>query len=217
MTSIPRFPPHLEFGAYLVYPPRRIPEGEAARTLVLTLKRDGPSLTPGVTLIQHFAAKLAADLPPVLRGILDGRAIAVPVPGSAIMRPQAIWASRSIACALEAVGLVAGVAPIVTRTTTIRKSAFCGPGERPDPREHYDTMTVTIPVGRPARVVLIDDVITRGATIAGAAARVRDVLPDADVVAFTMARTVNHFNGSIDPCRGTIVASAHSCTWSPRP
>jgi hypothetical protein len=55
--------------------------------------------------------------------------------------------------------------------------------------------------------VLIDDVITKGRTILAVAARLHEALPDADIRAFALVRTmgflpnVEHF---LEPCKGFI-------------
>nr|NIP61938.1 phosphoribosyltransferase [Nitrosopumilaceae archaeon]NIU01370.1 phosphoribosyltransferase [Nitrosopumilaceae archaeon]NIU87713.1 hypothetical protein [Nitrosopumilaceae archaeon]NIV66109.1 hypothetical protein [Nitrosopumilaceae archaeon]NIX61972.1 hypothetical protein [Nitrosopumilaceae archaeon] len=53
---------------------------------------------------------------------------------------------------------------------------------------------------------LVDDVVTRGATIIGAANRLKDVFPDATIRAFVAVRTVgSKFSRLIDPCKDTII------------
>ena len=70
----------------------------------------------------------------------------------------------------------------------IRKSAFCKAGERPTPREHYDTMKVKALIDPPEKIIPVDDVITKGPTFAGAAVRLMQAFSDAEVRAFAMAR-----------------------------
>jgi orotate phosphoribosyltransferase-like protein len=56
-------------------------------------------------------------------------------------------------------------------------------------------------------VVIVDDVITKGRTLLAAAARVREALPDAQIRAFALLRTmalVSDLTNLLDPCRGEI-------------
>jgi orotate phosphoribosyltransferase len=59
----------------------------------------------------------------------------------------------------------------------------------------------------PARVVLLDDVITKGRTLMAAAMRLNDAFPDIEIRAFAMLRTmgrVDHVEQLVDPCIGVI-------------
>lgn len=67
----------------------------------------------------------------------------------------------------------------------------------------------------PTAFVLVDDVITRGATMIAAAARLRDLYPDIPIAAFAIARTSNEFQGIKVPCLGEVTASEIG-SWSRR-
>jgi len=57
------------------------------------------------------------------------------------------------------------------------------------------------------RIVLVDDVITRGATMLGAASRLAEVYPEAEIRCFAMIRTMSRsetFVRILDPCLGHI-------------
>ncbi|MDP8985878.1 MAG: hypothetical protein M3N97_12770 [Pseudomonadota bacterium] len=59
----------------------------------------------------------------------------------------------------------------------------------------------------PEQLVLIDDVVTKGRTLLAAAARVHEALPDADIRAFALLRTMGWVQGVdrlLDPCVGEI-------------
>lgn len=130
----------------------------------------------------------------------------VPVPGRAPLAPDATSRTQQIALALAAQGLAAEVQPLVERIKPVQKSAFAGPGARPTPAIHRDSFAITSILARPRRIVLIDDVVTRGATFLGAAARLAERLPDVDVQCFALVRTIS--DGDIQairqPCFGTI-------------
>jgi hypothetical protein len=58
---------------------------------------------------------------------------------------------------------------------------------------------------RPRRVVLIDDVVTRGATFLGAASRVQSEIADAEIKAFALARAIT--DREIEAIRDPVVGS----------
>jgi hypothetical protein len=72
--------------------------------------------------------------------------------------------------------------------------------------DHFESMSVSSSLLAPRRVLLIDDFVTRGATLIGAASRIRAVLPDCEVLGFALVRSMT--DGEIttirDPCVGSI-------------
>jgi len=68
-------------------------------------------------------------------------------------------------------------------------------------------MTVEPPLVAAENISLVDDVVTKGATLLAAASLIKDDFPNADVRAFAMIRTmglVADIGGVIDPVVGTI-------------
>jgi predicted amidophosphoribosyltransferase len=134
----------------------------------------------------------------------------VPVPRSA---PQPIrgggpvlWVPRRICEALVAAGLGAAVVPCVERVTAVQKSATAGRGARPNIAQHIESMRVQL-ASAGDRITLVDDVVTRGATLFGAASLVAGTFPSADVRAFSLIRTLGlqaDVDRVIDPAVGTI-------------
>ena len=65
-----------------------------------------------------------------------------------------------------------------------------------------------MPAAQPIRrVVLIDDVITKGRTLLAAAARLRVELPFTDIRGFALIRTqglVDHIEHLAEPCQGVV-------------
>jgi hypoxanthine phosphoribosyltransferase len=67
-------------------------------------------------------------------------------------------------------------------------------------------------------IVLIDDVVSKGRTLLAAAMRVQEALPNAQVRAFAMVRTmglVPDVSRLVDPCRGQIRWKAGDAHRSP--
>jgi adenine/guanine phosphoribosyltransferase-like PRPP-binding protein len=141
-------------------------------------------------------------------------AILVPVPGSAPLRdPMGHWVARDICAALYKQGLGGDPMPLIVRTVAVPKSAFASPGERPDPQVHVDSLSVDrehvekFGLLTPTKFTLVDDVITRGATLIGAATVLRAAFPGAEVRAFALLRTrglVEDIEKILDPCVGRI-------------
>jgi hypothetical protein len=131
----------------------------------------------------------------------------VPIPGCSPARATATAACR-LAMALHALGLAEEVWPGITRRVAVNRSATALLGQRPTVHEHYASFAIGTTRGRtPQRLVLIDDVITKGRTLLAAAARLRQEFPQADVRAFALVRTLG-FLPQIDrllaPCAGVV-------------
>ncbi len=114
----------------------------------------------------------------------------VPVPGHAPLAPGAISTPQRIAMALHENGLGAEVVPLLERRQRVQKSAFAAPHERPRARDHYESLAISPSLLRPRKVLLIDDFVTRGATLLGAAARIHTVLPDVEIRGFALVRSI---------------------------
>jgi len=62
-------------------------------------------------------------------------------------------------------------------------------------------------ITRPEEIILVDDVVTRGATLLGAANRLLDVFPRTHIYALAIMRTISNpveFEKLYDPCIGKI-------------
>ncbi len=87
------------------------------------------------------------------------------------------------------------------------KSATSKAEERPKAVEHYHSIEVQTIFPEPEEILLIDDVVTRGATIVGAANKLHDAFPRAHIRAFAAMRAISSpgdFKNAYDPCEGKI-------------
>jgi len=144
---------------------------------------------------------------PLLSGFFDARDVLVPVPGSAPRASGRLWAAEHLAGALVAAGLGGNAWPGLHRVRAVQRSATAAPGERPSVNLHYESFYVEEPSVPPERIVLIDDVVSRGRTLLAAASRVHDTFPRAQVLAFALVRTMGFIprvEQLLDPCRGEI-------------
>jgi hypothetical protein len=148
--------------------------------------------------------QVAEDSP--LAGFLGTDHVLVPVPGSATTRDR-ITVAGQLAAALLNAGLGAGIWNGLRRVCPVAKSATAAPGSRPTVSAHYDSFAIEAGGGAPSRVVLVDDVVTKGRTLLAAAARIQEAFPATEIRAFAMLRTmglaegVNHL---LEPCVGEI-------------
>jgi len=174
---------------------------------VRSLKEDR-YVTSSETASQFFARRLHEELPETaLHAFLAPTAVLVPVPRSSLLLPNALWPSLNLAGALVRGGLGARVLECLRRSEAIPKSALAPSGQRPTPQRHYDTLEIVECVEEPDLLCLVDDVVTKGATLLGAAGRLKDRYPDAEIRAFAAVRTLGlqpDIDRIIEPCVGKI-------------
>lgn len=151
----------------------------------------------------HIASRQHQD---GIRGVLGEDAALVPMPRSAPSLNGALWPARMLAEALVAEGLGAVVLPMLQRAVAVQKSATAAPGKRPKASDHLKSFRVLPPVDLPDRIVIVDDVVTSGATMLGAISAVFDVIPDLPPEGFAFFRTQSEGElGSIwSPARSYI-------------
>jgi phosphoribosylpyrophosphate synthetase len=184
----------LEVGSYLCYSPRGESEvAKNSRVWMRQLKNEQPYGVPPIPTSVYVARRLAAQIRETpLAGLLTERAVLVPVPGSAPAQKGWLWPPLEIARALHAVRLAAEVLPCLKRRVGVRKSSTSSPENRPRAAEHYESLEVEGRLSAPDEIVLVDDVVTRGATLLAAASRLREAFPQTRVRAFAVIRTVSN-------------------------
>lgn len=198
----------VSFGSCYVYSPRGGRYASAAsRLLCVRLK------AADVAWLPDYAGRVRRQTMPheVLAGLFAKDAVLVPVPGS---KPTdvGIWAAERLAVALHGVGLGQSVWAGLQRRFPVRKSATALNAERPAVRQHYQSFAVpalpqAMAFAPPHRIVLIDDVITKGRTIFAAALRLHEAFPHADIRAFALVRTLGFLPDvvdAMDPCQGVV-------------
>jgi hypothetical protein len=167
-------------------------------------------------LFEGYARHLAVvGADPPVQPFFGPQVILVPAPGSALRGAGTLWVPERICAAFVAEGLAARVDPYLSRIAAVPKSATSPRHQRPNAQRHYDTMGVTGGSLIAERIVVVDDVVTTGATLLAAVSRVWDAFPNADVRAFALARAIS--DGDIQathlPTRGVIRLRADGKTW----
>lgn len=139
-----------------------------------------------------------------------GDVVLVPIPGSTPRKDAtSLWVGERICAALLAEGVAASVATYLVRDYQVPKSAFQGWGNRPDVTTHYDSISVSADLLQPAKILLVDDIVTRGCTLLACGSRIQESFPEADVRAFAMLRTMGLVPDVVstkEPCVGSITA-----------
>jgi hypothetical protein len=158
--------------------------------------------------MNKYAVRVRQQTEPsgLLAGFFLSGDVLVPVPRCA---PKAggTWAAAVLAQALVEQGLGSATWTGLQRVRAVRKSATAAKGRRPSVARHYDSFQLKPCTLRPPGVVLIDDVVTRGRTFLAAASRVREALPNAQIRAFALLRTLGlipSITRLLEPCRGEI-------------
>jgi hypothetical protein len=199
----------IEFAAFLSYTPRPITElGKESKNVMYAVKSNQLFGHPPISISQLISKRLLehlAELP--FRDYFDGTAIAVPIPKSSLAKPGSLWVPLMLANALKEAGLVADVLVCLTRKYALKKNATSAPDERSTAQEQYDSIEAERTLLAPEKFLLVDDILTRGATLLGCANRLSELFPGVPVQGFAAMRTISdekEFSSLYDPCLGTV-------------
>lgn len=165
-----------------------------------------------------FRVRQQAEHSPQWAGFFGTTDILVPVPGCTPQAAGAPWTAEHLARALISEGLGGQAWPGLRRVQAVRKSATAAPGERPTLDDHYNSFDVEHPESPPERILLIDDVVTKGRTLLAAASRVQEAFPQAEIRGFALVRTMGLIAGVeqlLEPCKGEIRWQAGDAHRSP--
>ncbi len=176
---------------------------ERSRLLLALLK------TADATFMLKYALRVRqqAEGSPPLAGFFEATDVLVPVPGCTPRPSGGLWTAEHLASALVNEGLGGAAWAGLRRIRAVPKSATAARGKRPTVNLHYESFMIEGYPTAPERIVLIDDVITKGRTLLAAAARVHEAFPCADIRAFALIRTMGFISGVqrlLDPCIGEI-------------
>lgn len=179
--------PRLPFAAPFAYSPRGISEvAQKSQRLRDLIKAGDPRLLERLAAVT--AEMAAADRFPDFFG---PNVTLVPVPGSAPRRDaNSLWVAQRIAAELCNVGLGATVWPTLRRTVVVPKSAWAARGERPTVEVHVTSLDLTDRIPPTGRLLLVDDVVTKGRTMLAAATVLAEALPGVEIRAFAALRTM---------------------------
>ena len=201
-----------EFASLLAYSPRPDEvaaelraEARGSKNLVLSLK-DGrafgdPPLTVAARVVAHLRTNQTSAA--ALSGFLGGTATLVPVPKSTLLTKGALRVPEQLSQELARGGFGKEVAVLLERAEPIPKAATSVSTERPSALRNYETLKVQRSLVTPTELLLVDDVITAGATLLGSASRLGEAYPNVPIRGFAAARTVSvasRFRRVCGPC-----------------
>lgn len=137
--------------------------------------------------------------------VLGPDVILIPAPRSSLRVEGALWPALEIANALCDAGFGQSVRPILSRAEALPKSALQKGAERPTPLRQYETMAIA-PELLGGRITVVDDVVTRGATLLAAASRIAESTKNVDISSFALLRTQSQgeLERIIDPTVGVV-------------
>ncbi len=200
----------IEFGSLLSYSPRGMSYfNRESRTAMNALKHD-EYVSNSPILMSDFISKMVKEDMTTLpfAHFFQNNPILVPVPNSSLMRPGTLWVPQRLANALIKQEL-RSVVECVRRIKPLPKAATSLSENRPKATQHYDSIEIQKILSLSSDdIILVDDIITRGATIFGIANKLADVFPTDRIKAFAAIRTISlptDFKEVYDPCIGKIM------------
>jgi predicted amidophosphoribosyltransferase len=199
----------IEFGTLWTYSPWGNTEEEfRSKTMKANLKTDAIRAEDKISMSEYIARGIKKDLEKLpFANFFKVNPVLVPMPSSSLTKANTLWVPQNLATALVKNGLGMKVSSCLQRTKPLRKSHTSSPSNRPKAHEHYDSMSVQKELSDPDEILLVDDIITRGATSIGAANRLADAYPEANIRVFVVMKTIsksNNFRKIYDPCIGKI-------------
>jgi len=205
----------IRFSSLLAYSPNGVDQQSSeSRSWAYRLKDErlvGDPLRPAS---RYFVERLAVHVGcGRLSDCFGADVLVVPMPGHAPRAPDGLWVPDRLCSELVTRGLVARSERWLERVTPVAKSRQ---GVRITAAEHAASMrAVGAPGGNPRRVLVVDDVITRGAVGLAAISLLKQLLPESDVRLFAMIRTISDpadFCQILDPCEGVVALQADGST-----
>ena len=170
-------------------------------------------------VLERIAALCRERESTAFEGVFGRGATLVPVPRSAPRRTDdTLWPGLSLARALHQHGLGRDVQQLLERTRAVPKAHGSPGGERPDVSTLGRSLRWRGDLGSDLeRVVLVDDVVTRGTTFLSARYVIRSVQPELEVQGFAAIRTMSFevVESPLDPVKGTISLASNGL-WGRR-
>lgn len=195
----------IRFFSFLSYTPG-VHEVDLMRSLKYDKRirvADGVEQDTTEILVQWLPENISDN---VLSDIFPQSAVLVPVPPSSKIVAGGLWVPFRIANAIIRKGYGRRVGVLLNREYSVRKSATSA--NRPTAQELYDSLSLSrLELDDYSRIVLVDDVITRGANSLAAVSRLHEAFPDSDISCFAMLRTISNryeFVHKIAPVFGTV-------------
>ena len=181
----------INFGSLLTYTPNGTDfEHQKSRKVMISLKNDTPTES-GILMSDKIAKIIKEKLETYpFSDYFNKDTILIPTPKSSLQQNNDLWVPQRITSSLERNGLGKNK-ECLSRETPLPKSSKAFAADRPKASQHYDSMKVKKLSFKPKKIVLVDDVITRGATALGAINKLES-FPDANIHVFAVMRTITN-------------------------
>lgn len=198
----------IEFGSYLTYCPRgNDDEIRKSKDVMLYIKNESSIGQPPKFMSRYVVEMIKEkinNLP--FNNFFGDNVSLVPVPKSSLVQKDTLWVPDKIARSLvnQKLGIYC---PCLERIKKIPKAAFSKSIDRPRAIDHYNSIKVKSILPRPQQIILIDDVVTRGATLIGCASKLNEIYPNIPIKGFAILRTISKpedFVSIKQPCIGKI-------------
>jgi predicted amidophosphoribosyltransferase len=117
------------------------------------------------------------------------------------------WPAHELCAEFVKAGLGAQSLALIERAHRVSKAAFSGADERPTARMHFESFMCASQIGPSQHITVVDDLITRGATMLAAVAVLQRAYPAATVRGFALIRTMSDvaIQNVTEPVEGRIV------------
>ena len=189
VKSPTRSPSEILFGSLLVYAPQGTSkESVQSQQVARHIKNSRASHVErvGLRITEQMETGVFGEL-------LGAQVTLVPVPRSSPTVEHMHWPALRICSELEKRGLCKSVERLLERHTSVAKSALVTKGaKRPSPADHKASLRcLSELVPAPARITLVDDVVTRGSTLLGCAWALAARFPDVPIRALAVIRTMS--------------------------
>jgi hypothetical protein len=205
----------LPFGSLFAYSPKGSSAiAKQSQRLCHELKRDGFTRPPsGDPATSRSVMRWLAERIVERRGRLpfadyfSADVTLVPMPTHARQKENSLWVPMRICEELCRAGLAGSVSACLIRKIAVPKAAQSRPEARPTVDQHLSSMTLERGIEPLEDLLLVDDVVTRGATLMAASLKIREAFPLARVRAFAVLRTFSDsstFTAIDAPVAGTI-------------
>ena len=208
MSNESPLPSEVAFASFLVYNPSRVRFPSDLSKRSRTVMRAVKSETAAWARKQRLGERLAQEVGEGIREeFLGADTTLVPMPGHAPMKDaRAHWAARELCEHFVESGLGAQWLPLLERTHAVAKSSTSTSDARPTAQLHYDSLRARGDLGAGTRITVVDDVITRGATMLAAVGRLKQALPGVDVRGFALIRSMSDepIRAVKEPVEGTV-------------
>ncbi len=199
----------IEFGSLLTYAPRGTSkEANLARTVMTFLKND-KVMNSGILTSEYMAQIIKKEINRFpFENYFNSNTILIPAPKSSLLKPGTLWVPERLTTALIKNGFGKASESCLERIKAVSRSSGQRIGaNRPKAFQHFESMNVKKLLFEPKEIILVDDVITRGATVLGGVNRLAEAFPSSKIRAFAMMRVMSDpddFSDVEDPCVGTV-------------